>query len=130
MDLLIIDTQMHVDEGIKLVQQVRPACPDLPIFMIGTGQTADEVRGAILAGVDAYWAKPFTPKQLQEKVEALLDLDVLQRIEQIANKAGRYPVDRDNPLAIFLEVVDNDEGLMPNCAAARFLWHVDRRAGL
>ena len=59
MDLLIIDTQMHVDEGIKLVQQVRPACPDLPILMISTGDTADEVRGAIRAGVDAYLAEPF-----------------------------------------------------------------------
>jgi len=76
------------------------------------------------------WPNLFSPNQLQEKVGALLDLDVLQRIERIANKAGRYPVDRGHPQAIFREVVDNVEGFMPNCAAARFLWHVDRRAGL
>ena len=122
-DLLITDMQMPIVDGVELVQQVRPAFPELPILMISAQQAAADVRGAVRAGVDAYLAKPFTPQQLQEKIEGLLDRDLRHRIERIVNDAGRYAVDQDSPLVVFGEVASSAEALMAHGGAAQFLWH-------
>ena len=70
-DILILDIMMPVMDGLEVCKQVRKMS-DLPIIMLtARGGENDELRGFEL-GVDEYIAKPFSPKILVARVEALL----------------------------------------------------------
>jgi len=74
-DLVILDWNMPEMNGLQFVQTVRAneAFKDLPILMLTTVSTPDEVMAAIKAGVNGYIAKPFTGEVLQEKISQVLN---------------------------------------------------------
>ncbi len=69
--LLILDVMMPKVDGWQVCREVR-ACSKVPIIMLtARADERDELQGFEL-GVDEYIAKPFSPKILVARVEAIL----------------------------------------------------------
>ncbi len=69
--LLILDVMMPKMDGFQVVKEVR-AYSKVPIIMLtAKGNEKDELQGFEL-GVDEYISKPFSPKILMARVEAIL----------------------------------------------------------
>ncbi len=69
-DLILCDWNMPTMNGLQLVEAIRaldPACR-VPIIMITTQTNSAKVQQAILAGVQGYLIKPFTPEMLHSKL--------------------------------------------------------------
>ena len=70
-DLIILDIMMPGDDGFQLCQQVRRNS-QIPIIMLtAASDEADRVIGLEL-GADDYLGKPFSPRELQARIKALL----------------------------------------------------------
>ncbi len=71
-DLLITDIGMPGMDGFELRDQVRQACPDLPVFLItGRHEIADQDRAQ---GITGFFRKPFDAGAFLSAVsEALRD---------------------------------------------------------
>ena len=69
--LIICDIMMPKINGYEVVKEIRQTS-DLPIIMLtAKGEESDELQGFDL-GVDEYISKPFSPKILVARVEAIL----------------------------------------------------------
>jgi DNA-binding response OmpR family regulator len=70
-DLVIMDIMMPVMDGWELCQRLRQIT-EAPIIMVtARGQDYDKVKGFKL-GADDYLVKPFSLRELAERVAALL----------------------------------------------------------
>jgi len=67
-DLILLDWNMPVMDGITFVKQYRAKGRTVPIIMVTTEAEKTRVIEAIQAGVNNYVVKPFTPEALSEKV--------------------------------------------------------------
>ena len=73
-DLVVLDIMLPGMDGMQVCQALRgePATANVPILMLtARGEEADRVRGLEL-GADDYVTKPFSPKELVARVQALL----------------------------------------------------------
>jgi DNA-binding response OmpR family regulator len=73
-DLLLLDVMLPGCEGLEICRQVKAAFGDEAppvILMSARGQQLD-VEAGQEAGADDYIIKPFSPRQLLERVEAAL----------------------------------------------------------
>jgi DNA-binding response OmpR family regulator len=73
-DLLVLDLMLPGMDGLMVCQALRhdAATARLPIIMLtARGEEADRVRGLEL-GADDYLVKPFSPKELVARIQALL----------------------------------------------------------
>jgi YesN/AraC family two-component response regulator len=75
-DMVISDVVMPNMDGVDLVGRLRESFPDIPILTISGGSRVVSARfgldSALLSGANASLTKPFTAKQLIEKVKELL----------------------------------------------------------
>jgi len=71
-DFVITDWNMPVMSGLEFVTELRASHPDLPVLMVTTNASNQDVIQALGAGVNNYVVKPFTPETLKEKVLAVL----------------------------------------------------------
>lgn len=70
-DLIILDVMMPKVDGWQVCREIRDYS-DVPIIMLtARGEEKDELQGFKL-GVDEYISKPFSPKVLVARVEAVL----------------------------------------------------------
>jgi two-component system phosphate regulon response regulator OmpR len=82
-DLLILDVMMPGESGLDLARDVR-AHSQVPILMLtARGEPADRIAGLEL-GVDDYLPKPFEPRELLLRINALL-----RRAQPLAQAASR-----------------------------------------
>ena len=76
-DLIILDVSMAGElDGFQVCQQLKkdPATKDILVIMLTAyGQEKDRKRGAEV-GADDYFVKPFSPRELMDKVYAMLKL--------------------------------------------------------
>src|SRR5262249_19827572 len=82
-DLVILDWMMPRMSGLDACVELRknPAFGALPIVLLtAKGQEVDVERG-FSAGVDDYIIKPFSPRELASRIEALLMRTRSSRIE-------------------------------------------------
>ena len=71
-DCLILDVMMPGESGLELAKSVRQSSGQLPILMLtALGGPADRIAGLEL-GADDYLPKPFEPRELLLRVNALL----------------------------------------------------------
>lgn len=71
-NLILLDVMMPKLDGWSVLRQIRQENTTLPIVMLtARGEEQDELFGFEL-GVDEYIAKPFSPKILVARVEAIL----------------------------------------------------------
>ena len=74
-DLVVLDMMMPRATGLEVTRSLRgqDETKDIPVILLtARAQEADVARG-IKAGADDYVKKPFSPQDLQLRVQALLD---------------------------------------------------------
>ena len=94
-NLIILDVMMPKLDGWSVLRQIRQENKSVPIIMLtARGEEQDELFGFEL-GVDEYISKPFSPKILVARVEAILKRTVKEEIQSKnyggieINKEGR-----------------------------------------
>jgi DNA-binding response OmpR family regulator len=90
-DCFIFDVQMPGMSGIELLRKLRERHIHTPTLFLTAQDKLDDKVAGFEAGADDYLAKPFEPRELELRVEALLrrpareveapDADAQQRIE-------------------------------------------------
>jgi two-component system, chemotaxis family, chemotaxis protein CheY len=71
-DLILVDWNMPVMDGLSFVKAWRATNKTTPIIMVTREAEKRRVVEAIAAGVNAYVVKPFTPDFLSQRIEETL----------------------------------------------------------
>ncbi|HVO67022.1 MAG TPA: response regulator [Syntrophales bacterium] len=73
-DFVITDWNMPKMNGLEMVKKIRAdnALNNLPILMVTTRESKQDILQAHQAKVNNYIVKPFTPQFLKEKIDAVL----------------------------------------------------------
>jgi two-component system, OmpR family, phosphate regulon response regulator OmpR len=96
-DLIVLDVMMPGEDGITLTRDLRKRLTTPILLLTARGETANRIEG-LEAGADDYLVKPFEPKELLLRINA-----ILRRVPQAAAEAVpkvlhlgavRYDVDR------------------------------------
>lgn len=107
-DIVIMDIMMPELDGFSAVREIRKSS-DVPIIMLSArGEEYDKINGFGL-GIDDYVVKPFSPKELMMRVDA-----VMKRVRRSAAPAG----DGGKPH----EVVELDGGGLKADITARLVY--------
>ena len=70
-DIIIMDVMMPELDGFSAVREIRKFC-DAPVLMLSArGEEYDKIHGFEL-GIDDYVVKPFSPKELMMRVDAIV----------------------------------------------------------
>lgn len=96
LDLVILDIMMPKVDGLAVCREIRKRS-DVPIIMLtALGSTDDLVKGFEL-GADDYIAKPFTFKEVQARIQAILRRAQWTEEKQVAQilSIGRVTMDMD-----------------------------------
>lgn len=72
-DLLLLDIQMPGMDGIEVLQKAMAQQPSLKVIMISAHGSVDNAVDAMKLGAVDYLQKPFTPSELRELVNRVLD---------------------------------------------------------
>ncbi|MGD1899659.1 MAG: response regulator [Phormidesmis sp.] len=72
-DLLLLDIQMPGMDGIEVLQAAKTQRPALKVVMISAHGSVDNAVEAMKLGAIDYLQKPFTPSELRELVERVLN---------------------------------------------------------
>ena len=90
--LIILDVMMPVMDGYQVLREIRPYSKVPIIMLTAKGEERDELQGFEM-GADEYISKPFSPKILVARVDALLrrsnkatSSDILEEDGIILNK--------------------------------------------
>ncbi len=71
-DMIVMDVMMPGEDGISLTRSLRSEKISTPILLLtAKGETEDRISG-LEAGADDYLAKPFEPKELLLRINAIL----------------------------------------------------------
>lgn len=70
-DLIVMDVMMSGETGIALTQSLRETSQTPILLLTAKGETEDRIAG-LEAGADDYLAKPFEPKELLLRINAIL----------------------------------------------------------
>lgn len=75
-DLLVLDLMLPGEDGLSILQRLRSSASDqrgLPVLMLTARGHDEEARIAgLVAGADDYLPKPFNPRELIARIEAVL----------------------------------------------------------
>ena len=70
-DLIVLDVMMPGEDGISLCRDLRKTITTPILLLTAKGDTGDRITG-LEAGADDYLAKPFEPKELLLRINAIL----------------------------------------------------------
>jgi two-component system chemotaxis response regulator CheY len=75
-DMLIVDINMPIMDGLKLIDMVRKfdEYKDVPIIIITTESAGEDRQRAIALGVNEYLTKPVQSQQIIESAKKLLGI--------------------------------------------------------
>jgi two-component system phosphate regulon response regulator OmpR len=70
--LLVLDLMLPGDDGLTLLRRLRDRGDDLPVVILtARGEAVDRIIG-LEQGADDYLTKPFLPRELSARIEAVL----------------------------------------------------------
>ena len=94
-DLIVLDVMMPGEDGVALTRSLRET-HDVPILLLtAKGETGNRIEG-LEAGADDYLAKPFEPKELLLRINAILRRMPEAPVEKTAPKVlGLGPIRYD-----------------------------------
>jgi two-component system phosphate regulon response regulator OmpR len=97
-DLIVLDVMMPGEDGIALTRDLRRRMTTPILLLTARGETANRIEG-LEAGADDYVVKPFEPKELLLRINAILRRVPMARAPEAGPKvlhlgAVRYDVDR------------------------------------
>jgi len=70
-DLIVLDVMMPGEDGITLTRSLRETLETPILLLTARGETSDRITG-LESGADDYLAKPFEPKELLLRINAIL----------------------------------------------------------
>ena len=70
-DLLVMDVMMPGEDGVSLTRSLRENLATPILLLTAKGETEDRIKG-LEAGADDYLPKPFEPKELLLRINAIL----------------------------------------------------------
>lgn len=76
-DLIVLDVMMPGEDGMSLCRDLRKTLETPILLLTAKGETDDRITG-LEAGADDYLAKPFEPKELLLRINA-----ILRRVPQV-----------------------------------------------
>jgi len=137
-DLILLDVMMPKLDGWSVLRQIRQENKKLPIIMLtARAEEQDELFGFEL-GVDEYISKPFSPKILVARVEALLKRTIPDEKEVkdydgivIDNEGRTVTVDGKNVELSFREyellkyLLDNENIALSRDKILNTVWNYD-----
>ncbi|MBN8680023.1 MAG: response regulator [Chitinophagales bacterium] len=73
-DVIVTDSTMPEMDGATLLHHLRSSgwWADIPVFVLGANEDASEAQHFERLGAHGYFAKPFSPVQLKEKILDLI----------------------------------------------------------
>jgi len=73
-DLAILDIMMPGMSGLEAMRAIRedPSLSDLPVILLTARAQEADVETGLSSGADDYITKPFSPRELATRVQALL----------------------------------------------------------
>ena len=76
-DIVIVDINMPVMDGLKLVKHIRSAekGADIPIIIVTTEGAEDDKERALQLGVNVYLTKPVHSEEIIRHTKELLNID-------------------------------------------------------
>jgi two-component system phosphate regulon response regulator OmpR len=80
-DLIVLDVMMPGEDGISLARAIRDMMETPIMLLTAKGETEDRIKG-LEAGADDYLAKPFEPRELLLRINA-----ILRRMPEVAETA-------------------------------------------
>ena len=83
-NLIVLDVMMPGEDGISLTRDLRKRLVTPVLLLTARGETRDRIEG-LEAGADDYLAKPFEPKELLLRINA-----ILRRAPAVAERAPRH----------------------------------------
>ncbi|MEL6533162.1 MAG: response regulator [Pseudomonadota bacterium] len=97
-DLIVLDVMMPGEDGLSLTRGLRETLTTPILLLTAKGDVTDRITG-LEAGADDYIAKPFEPKELLLRINAILrrvpqtaDASTLQKVLHLGSV--RYDLDR------------------------------------
>ena len=115
-DIIIMDIMMPELDGFSAVREIRKSS-NVPIIMLSArGEEYDKINGFNL-GVDDYVVKPFSPREL------------ILRIEAVMKRAGSNTVS-SAPAENLHEIIDIDDGMLKADITARIVYIDGRRINM
>ncbi|MDR0529641.1 MAG: two-component system response regulator OmpR [Zoogloeaceae bacterium] len=88
-DLLILDLMLPGEDGLSICRRLRAQPTHLPIIMLtARGEDVDRIVGLEM-GADDYLPKPFNPRELLARIQAVLRRVWLQENNLIPEKQGK-----------------------------------------
>lgn len=125
-DLMISDVLMPGESGIELCRRIRQFS-QLPIILVtALGATDERIRG-LEAGADDYMAKPFSPRELALRVQAVLrrrGIPASDPRESAVRQIGDIALDPGS-----LQVHVAGERVRLSRGEFRLLWYLSERVG-
>ncbi len=70
-DLIVMDVMMPGEDGVEMTRSLRETLATPILLLTARGETADRIAG-LEAGADDYLVKPFEPKELLLRINAIL----------------------------------------------------------
>jgi two-component system phosphate regulon response regulator OmpR len=97
-DLIVLDVMMPGEDGISFTRSLREESTVPILLLTAKGETENRIAG-LEAGADDYLPKPFEPKELLLRINAILrrvpQVDVAQSRPKVLHLGGvRYDIDR------------------------------------
>ncbi|MFH0943721.1 MAG: response regulator transcription factor [Planctomycetota bacterium] len=100
LDLALLDVFLPGMDGFELLERIRKERPGLPVIMVtARGAETDRVRG-LEGGADDYVVKPFSPKELLARVNAVLrrSYERIGSVRRLAAQGATVDLERSEVL--------------------------------
>lgn len=97
-DLIVMDVMMPGDDGITFTKELRERMETPILLLTAKGESTDRISG-LEAGADDYLPKPFEPKELLLRINAILrrvpqSEDIIEKPKTLQLGEFRYDIDR------------------------------------
>ena len=97
-DLIVMDVMMPGEDGVTLTRSLRETSTTPILLLTARGETENRIAG-LEAGADDYLSKPFEPKELLLRINAILrrmpEVPEAETVPKILNLGPiRYDIDR------------------------------------
>lgn len=125
-DLVLLDVMMPELDGFEALRIIRETST-VPVIMLTVRDDEDDKVKGLGLGADDYVTKPFSPRELSSRIQA-----VLRRVDMTSSPSSRSLVVVDDYLQIDFEhreVIVNGETIKLRPTEYRLLYHLVNNAG-